>query len=138
MIGKTALVLALGVLVLPSASCPASADPDYLGGRGLAADAREIQQQRLTGEPVRIGSKCFNACIVKLGAANVEIAPDALFSAHASWMGYAPEDLLTPAVYGQMVPECARRVPDFSIEKAGGMAMRYYHATHEDGGVADS
>ena len=34
--------------------------------------------------------------------------------------------------------ECARRVPDFSIEKAGGMAMRYYHATHEDGGVADS
>ena len=34
--------------------------------------------------------------------------------------------------------ECARRVPDFSIESAGGMAMRYYHATHEDGGVADS
>ena len=34
--------------------------------------------------------------------------------------------------------ECARRVPDFSLEAAGGMAMRYYHATHEDGGVADS
>jgi hypothetical protein len=34
--------------------------------------------------------------------------------------------------------ECARRVPDFSIEKAGGMAMRNYHATHEDGSVADS
>jgi galactonate dehydratase len=34
--------------------------------------------------------------------------------------------------------ECAKRPPDFSIEKAGGMAMRYYHATHEDGGVADS
>jgi len=33
---------------------------------------------------------------------------------------------------------CARRVPDFSIAGAGGMAMRYYHATHEDGGVADS
>lgn len=34
--------------------------------------------------------------------------------------------------------ECARRPPDFSVEKAGGMAMRYYHATHEDGAVADS
>lgn len=34
--------------------------------------------------------------------------------------------------------ECARRPPDFSVEKAGGMAMRYYHATHEDGSVADS
>jgi galactonate dehydratase len=34
--------------------------------------------------------------------------------------------------------ECLRRPPDFSMEKAGGMAMRYYHATHEDGGVADS
>ena len=34
--------------------------------------------------------------------------------------------------------ECARRVPDFSIDKAGGMAMRNYHATHEDGSVADS
>lgn len=34
--------------------------------------------------------------------------------------------------------ECARRLPDFSAEKAGGMAMRYYHATHEDGSVADS
>ena len=34
--------------------------------------------------------------------------------------------------------ECARRPPDFSLEKAGGMAMRYYHATHEDGSVADS
>lgn len=34
--------------------------------------------------------------------------------------------------------ECARRVPDFSIDKAGGMAMRYYHATHDDGSVADS
>ncbi len=34
--------------------------------------------------------------------------------------------------------ECMKRPPDFSIAKAGGMAMRYYHATHEDGGVADS
>ena len=34
--------------------------------------------------------------------------------------------------------ECARRPPDFSLEKAAGMAMRYYHATHEDGSVADS
>lgn len=34
--------------------------------------------------------------------------------------------------------ECARRKPDFSIEKAGGMTMRHYHATHEDGAVADS
>ncbi len=34
--------------------------------------------------------------------------------------------------------ECLKRPPDFSIEKAGGQAMRYYHATHEDGGVADS
>jgi len=33
---------------------------------------------------------------------------------------------------------CARRPPDFSIAKAGGMAMRYYHATHVDGSVADS
>ncbi len=33
---------------------------------------------------------------------------------------------------------CARQVPDFSIDKAGGMAMRYYHATHEDGAVGDS
>jgi galactonate dehydratase len=33
---------------------------------------------------------------------------------------------------------CARRPPDFSLEQAGGMAMRYYHATHADGGVADS
>jgi galactonate dehydratase len=34
--------------------------------------------------------------------------------------------------------EILRRPPDFSPEKAGGMAMRYYHAVHEDGGVADS
>jgi L-alanine-DL-glutamate epimerase-like enolase superfamily enzyme len=34
--------------------------------------------------------------------------------------------------------ECALRVPEFSIAKAGGMAMRYYHAAHEDGSVADS
>jgi galactonate dehydratase len=34
--------------------------------------------------------------------------------------------------------ECARRTPDFSIQRAGGMAMRYYHAAHEDGAVADS
>jgi len=34
--------------------------------------------------------------------------------------------------------ECAKRVPDFSLDQAGGMAMRYYHATHEDGAVADS
>jgi galactonate dehydratase len=34
--------------------------------------------------------------------------------------------------------ECARRVPDYSFEKAGGMATRYYTAFHEDGGVADS
>jgi galactonate dehydratase len=33
---------------------------------------------------------------------------------------------------------CLRRPPDFSLESAGGMAMRYYHATHEDGAVADS
>lgn len=34
--------------------------------------------------------------------------------------------------------ECARRVPDYSFEKAGGMATRYYTAFHEDGSVADS
>lgn len=34
--------------------------------------------------------------------------------------------------------ECAKRKPDFSIEKAGGMVMRHYHTTHEDGAVADS
>jgi hypothetical protein len=34
--------------------------------------------------------------------------------------------------------ECAKRPPDFSIDKASGMTMRYYHATHEDGAVADS
>ncbi len=33
---------------------------------------------------------------------------------------------------------CARQPPDFSIERAGGMAMRYYHATNEDGSVGDS
>ncbi len=34
--------------------------------------------------------------------------------------------------------ECARRPPDFSIEKAGGQVMRFFHATHEDGSIADS
>jgi galactonate dehydratase len=33
---------------------------------------------------------------------------------------------------------CAKRKPDYSFEKAGGMATRYYTAFHEDGGVADS
>ncbi len=34
--------------------------------------------------------------------------------------------------------ECAKRPPDFSIEKSGGMVMRHYYAAHEDGAVADS
>jgi galactonate dehydratase len=34
--------------------------------------------------------------------------------------------------------ECARRPPDFSLEKAGGLATRYYGAFHTDGSVADS
>jgi len=34
--------------------------------------------------------------------------------------------------------ECARRCPDFSREKAAGMAMRNYGAFHADGAVADS
>ncbi len=34
--------------------------------------------------------------------------------------------------------ECARRQPDFSREKAAGMAMRNYGAFHADGAVADS
>lgn len=33
---------------------------------------------------------------------------------------------------------CAKRKPDYSFDKAGGMATRYYTAFHEDGGVADS
>jgi len=33
---------------------------------------------------------------------------------------------------------CARRPPSFTPDQAAGMAMRYYHATHADGGVADS
>jgi galactonate dehydratase len=33
---------------------------------------------------------------------------------------------------------CARRQPDFSKAKAGGMALRNYGAFHEDGSVADS
>lgn len=33
---------------------------------------------------------------------------------------------------------CAKRKPEYSFEKAGGMASRYYTAFHEDGGVADS
>ncbi|MEM7030192.1 MAG: galactonate dehydratase [Chloroflexota bacterium] len=33
---------------------------------------------------------------------------------------------------------CARRQPDFSQHKAGGMVIRNYGAFHEDGGVADS
>jgi galactonate dehydratase len=33
---------------------------------------------------------------------------------------------------------CARRQPDFSMERAGGLALRNYGAFHEDGGVADS
>jgi galactonate dehydratase len=33
---------------------------------------------------------------------------------------------------------CAKRPPDFSTAQAGGMALRYYHAVHEDGAVADS
>jgi galactonate dehydratase len=33
---------------------------------------------------------------------------------------------------------CAKRPPSFTPDQAGGMAMRYYHATHADGGVADS
>ncbi len=34
--------------------------------------------------------------------------------------------------------ECARRPPDFSLEKAGGMTLRNYGAFHADGSVADS
>src|SRR5205823_6023184 len=94
MISKTILALVLAVSALPFASGAASADPGYPGERGLAGYVREVQQERLTGAPIRIESKCFNACVVKLGATNIEIAPDALLSAHANWAGNAPEDLL--------------------------------------------
>src|SRR5436305_442346 len=76
MISKTILALVLAVSALPFASRAASADPGYPGERGLAGYVREVQQERLTGAPIRIESKCFNACVVKLGATNVEIAPD--------------------------------------------------------------
>jgi hypothetical protein len=112
MIVKTGLAVAFGILTLSFAPPSAIADPDYLGGRTIVAYARDVQQEPLSGAPMRIGSKCYNGCVLKLGAANVEIAPDALLSAHVDWVGNRPEDMLNPALYAAMVPECARRVLD--------------------------
>ena len=110
--GKTGLAIGFGILALSFGPPRASADPGYLGGGTIVAYARDVQQQRLSGAPMRIGSKCYNACVLQLGAANVEIAPDAMLSAHVDWIGNRPEDMLSPALYAAMVPECARRVLD--------------------------
>ena len=102
----------IAVLPLFAAACAWSSDPDYIGGHPVDTYIAQVKQERQTGEPIRIAYKCFNDCVIKLGGANVEIAPNAILSAHAIWGGVPAEDLMTPAVYAEMVPPCARRVLD--------------------------
>ena len=109
---KTLICRGLFALPLFATACAWNSDPDYVGGHPVSTYVEQVRQERQTGAPIRIADKCFNDCVIKLGGKNVEIAPDAILSAHAIWGGVPKEDLMTPAVYAAMVPACARQVLD--------------------------
>lgn len=105
--------LRLGTLVAAGflAACVGS-NPDYAGGKPVEQYAWEVANANTAGALVMVAGKCYSpGCVLKLGAKEVRIDPDAMVSAYVRWPGYQGASLSLDA-YRRGVPACARALLD--------------------------